>query len=356
MTMAAALEINMTRLWHLGISIVVIGWSTATQAQRDVDLVAVKTKSDCEVRVPKMPDFGARVRYEYNWGGACVGGMAQGTGELSITVTGQFGASTTTSTQTFNAGIPFGYQFTPQTTMAMGMVMPRAVGFMHDGQSVSFTEGWGLSIDGLAGDGLSMNLPAPAPITVRPMQRITAGTQTLLLMKSSCLLHKDRLPTCNKDADPEREVFEFSETQVGGDPQANFRNRVRTYCPDPHQLASCTPLAQQLGAPYRTQVMAFLQRSKPEVDALLRRVRDAVPTATSSPGNVAAAPPSAAAIPGAGSLETMSVGALFAAADEMASKGDKPGARAALRALLRRFPDHALAATAAQQLTALQGP
>ena len=52
------------------------------------------------------------------------------------------------------------------------------------------------------------------------------------------------------------------------------------------------------------------------------------------------------------SLNSMSAGQLFAKADELSSAGDKSKAREVLRTLVSRFPDHPLAATAAQQISA----
>lgn len=49
-------------------------------------------------------------------------------------------------------------------------------------------------------------------------------------------------------------------------------------------------------------------------------------------------------------LSTSNAGQLFSLADELASKGEVDKARQTLRALISRFPDHPLAATAAQQM------
>lgn len=51
------------------------------------------------------------------------------------------------------------------------------------------------------------------------------------------------------------------------------------------------------------------------------------------------------------SLNSLNVGQLFAKADEFKSQGDSAKSRDALRALIARFPNHALATTAAQQLS-----
>jgi hypothetical protein len=50
------------------------------------------------------------------------------------------------------------------------------------------------------------------------------------------------------------------------------------------------------------------------------------------------------------SLQTMNPGQLFARADELNAQGDRDRAREAQRALMSRFPDHPLAATAARQM------
>lgn len=53
------------------------------------------------------------------------------------------------------------------------------------------------------------------------------------------------------------------------------------------------------------------------------------------------------------SIAKMNAGQLFAKADELSAQGDKAKAREVLLSLVSRFPDHPLAATAAQQMTAL---
>lgn len=56
------------------------------------------------------------------------------------------------------------------------------------------------------------------------------------------------------------------------------------------------------------------------------------------------------------SLNSLNVGQLFAKADEFKSQGDSAKSRDALRALIARFPNHALATTAAQQLSSQNRP
>ncbi|PLC07458.1 hypothetical protein CY658_10930 [Variovorax sp. RO1] len=54
-------------------------------------------------------------------------------------------------------------------------------------------------------------------------------------------------------------------------------------------------------------------------------------------------------------LQTMNPGQLFARADELNAQGDRARAREVQRALMSRFPDHPLAATAARQMTGESG-
>ena len=56
------------------------------------------------------------------------------------------------------------------------------------------------------------------------------------------------------------------------------------------------------------------------------------------------------------SLQRLGAGPLYALADELAEKGDRARSREVLRSLITRFPDHALAGTAAQQLAANATP
>ncbi|MCY1212370.1 hypothetical protein D9M72_241040 [compost metagenome] len=55
------------------------------------------------------------------------------------------------------------------------------------------------------------------------------------------------------------------------------------------------------------------------------------------------------------SLQTMNPGQLFARADELNAQGDKTRAREVQRALMSRFPDHPLTATAARQMAGEAG-
>lgn len=54
------------------------------------------------------------------------------------------------------------------------------------------------------------------------------------------------------------------------------------------------------------------------------------------------------------SLGKLNAGQLYTKADEMSAQGDKSKARVALRTLVSRFPNHPLAATAAQQMIAMK--
>ena len=324
------------------------------------DLVPQRAEgSGCTVHLSRdlVPPTTPGMKRTISWDGACIGGSARGLGTLSVEFvidTGIERASPTKSSsrQTMIGGRPFGYMGLYHTTGSYSYTVPQSVpgiGFVHEGLEVAFSEGWGLSLQGIEVGGTTMKIPDIAPVTTRRNQFIKNGYKTLMLMGSSCLLHKT-LPSCN--GWEEGVVFELAEFNDSLPALARYEKRRITYCADPHEIKSCAPLVERLGAPLRADILALIQRAKPEVEGILQRMT-AFSMATAGPSAPVATAPAVQTAAVAIDVEKLSVGALFSAADEAAVKGDKVGARAALRALIRRFPDHPLAATAAKQLSAL---
>ena len=302
---------------------------------------------------------GARFRWE--WLGACVGARAQGPGTMTVNaVDGSYGVQTRTLA---HAGLAFGYRadistFRQPQGVPATPAMPVNVFFRHAGQWVRFTDGWGLSTQGLTGDQLPM--PLPQRVAVRPVElaSLHSGRRMLMLMPSQCILHP-KIPGCTDN--PERKVYQLTETILGDTPGAN--RRQSTDCPDPFSLPSCAALIEQRAASLRDEVLAFIAAARPDHEARLQRMRDTLSQAAPATPANAAAPasardataPAAAKLPAA-DLDQLGVGALFALADEAQARGDKAGARAALRTLLRRFPNHKLAERAAALLPTLRDP
>ncbi len=334
----------------------------ALAQQAPPGLVVVRTGAGCELLLQdkEAAEMSAQ-RMRWDWEGACVGGRAQGPGTMTLNAAdGNFRVAMRTLV---HAGLAFGYRVNTSTSRLPEGVpampaQPQSVGFIHAGQAVSFTDGWGLSTQGLAGDQLQM--PLPQRVALRPVEyaALRSGRRMLMLLPSPCIIHP-KVAGCADN--PERKVYQLTETLFGDSPRA--QQRQSTDCPDPLSLPSCTALMEQRAAPLRDEILAFLAAARPEHEARVQRMREtlsqaaATPPATTTPAVAPVAARSDAATPApAADLEQLGVGALFALADEAQARGDRPGARAALRALLRRFPSHALAERAAALLPTLRDP
>lgn len=202
---------------------------------------------------------------------------------------------------------------------------------------------------------------------IDPAEMIIWSTQ-----QSSCRIEADRFTDCSID----RAYQVFGVQQLGG-------KVIQTHwCPNPKSSDGCEGLwkektagavqrinelvarVKQQDAEDRASQSALMEpwlRAKAEAQmaAALTAVRkDAEATAQRDVARVAADSKNAAARDKAesaftSSLDKMNAGQLFALADAKRLEGDPDKARQAFRVLLSRFPDHALAGPAAQQLTAL---
>jgi TolA-binding protein len=99
--------------------------------------------------------------------------------------------------------------------------------------------------------------------------------------------------------------------------------------------------------------MAFIEENRPAYLRRLAAMQAAIAPlvqAETSRKQQAAAVQAAETRARTDKLAQAGPGELFVLADEYKSQNDKAGARAALRALIKRFPDHALAKSAAAEL------
>lgn len=325
--------------------------------------------SGCTVQVDNamLQSAGPETRLVVLWDGPCVGGSARGLGTLSVEgVSGAYKWQTSFR-QTTLGGLPFGYRSLSSFMNSIKFDAVPGYRFVHDGTELVFSEGWGLSLQGVGVGASVVKVPEAAPVNTFLNQVIGNGLKTLMLMESNCLIHQ-ALPVCTGKGNSQFfAIVEFDDTRPAA---TRFSTRRTIPCPDPQNITSCVSLVNQLGAPLVRDIVAFIQRAKPDVEDMLRRMAAPVTVDAGQPAPAAplattpgvsrpmaeAAPPQRESSPNPSSidLERLPVGALFSAADEAAAKGDKAAARSALRALIRRFPDHPLAATAAKQLSALR--
>lgn len=161
---------------------------------------------------------------------------------------------------------------------------------------------------------------------------------------------------------------------------------VTTWCPNPKASAGCEGVWLQKAEPILAGIRAYIQvidqrnaarmvelaalnaewerdfgkpRSPPPPPPASPPPAAPVVQTSTQPAEPGAPPAPAPAVAPAGGdaggvrLETMNAGELFAHADAERAAGRRDGARAALRQLLSRYPEHPLAVIAAQQLTQL---
>lgn len=330
----------------------------------NLDLVPLKTSSGCEVQffaeVVNMKGAAVGDKVSWEWNGACIGGLAQGFGTLTRRHVTEHANMRFSWSHPFHAGRPFsygksGFSIDYLNSPTLAPVRNESWALVADGAAVAFTDGWGFTLDDASLKTFPMQAPRRVAMALRSQQRLNTGTRALMLMESPCLIHKD-LPGCAND--DERKVYQFSEFAVGGDAAANYKNRKVTYCPDPHSLQGCEATAERLSAPVRDQIFAFIDQARPAADASAERMNAVLQaqarSAPAAPAPATAGTPAAAPAAANRDLDALPVGALYALADEYNAKNDRVQARAALRALVRRFPDHPLAAVAVKQLAALQ--
>ncbi|MFL6708844.1 MAG: hypothetical protein ACJ8HI_11630 [Massilia sp.] len=242
--------------------------STAAHA---VGFVEVKTATGCALTViPIQQDAST-----YAWDGECVNGKAEGMGTVVQKLrVNETSSNLYYSTQTRHAGVAFGYMANNATGIDPSIEVPERVYFQFDGTKISFTKGWGWSLDGLLVGGKSMSLPKPAPAALFSSMTIESPTSILILLASTCATDVDQTPACKDTSEPYRTIYLIREYAL--DKNASKR-RATTPCPELFNIASCQPLLAQKSAPLRAEIVAFLERAKPSVDALLDQVQASRP-------------------------------------------------------------------------------
>ncbi len=305
-------------------------------------------------------------RVKWTGKGACVGGMAEGLWTLrrdsSFLILDEFKPVGWSEKQAyFHAGRPFGWirkvdVSQNHETSAVDLIGENKpiewvrqiamVQLMGDNASVMFSDAvWGIKFS--AQDLAQRQWPdfsgtfSPSGMRGQGLGAILAGSSAggAVFAKTSCAMEKGMYPECGfEPGKPSFHIYYFLRSPPGA-----TRAGDKKYCPDPRQFSSCAAMGETLAAPVRADLQATAEQFRDSVAAQFQRMDETLKLAA---GPVAAAPSTAAA----SDLDALPVGGLYAAADEALQRGDKPAAKAALRALLRRFPDHPLAVVAAQQL------
>ena len=116
--------------------------------------------------------------------------------------------------------------------------------------------------------------PAALPRAPRMLGGLSTQSRSISLFAMPCGAYVDRFPEC-KPGSPDANEMAFylqdqrvDQRQGVGDPSKKL-----TFCPDPLSLDGCEATVEQVIAPYRQEVLDFIQRTKPAVEALLAASR-----------------------------------------------------------------------------------
>jgi hypothetical protein len=346
------------------------------------EMVLIKSESGCSFYALVAMSEGFKaipdIKMTWRWSGECVGDLAQGMGRATMAYSNQFVTGSMSIQQHYHAGYPLGYG---RHTAKSGNFSSESWLFSYQGKMVGFN-GMGLEGSESLVSSPTILMPTENPSALKKNDNLFTPTRNIQFLGSHCGLHKARFSDCGfGEGEKKHEVYLLTEMQRTGNPKADYAARKETFCPNPLDGASCVGFASTMTAPHRAEVLAFIAQSKAGVDETFVRMNAVLVAAGKAAPNAAAGSNQRAAIPVNGSttlgitvsgitapgaiarssdpafmqsLNTYTVGQLFSMADDYESKSDKPTARAILRKLIERFPDHALAGLAAKQLVAMQ--
>lgn len=346
----------------------------ATHAQNAQTLL--KTQSGCSIfqdaESVKVMTQDPKSSLIATWSGECLNGLAQGAGVLrTVWRHGEIGdqsSHTTTVTMRAHLGNQFGFANEEQENILPGLSFGDAPKQPLVFRNSTWLFRWGnrfIRFNGLGLEGDNTLLSHAEGAMPRRSPNVLARTGIsvgdlggIALTDTTCARELARFPECGfGEGEPNFTVYYFA--------QGGFKDRKKTFCPQPRELSSCVAIVAQLTEPYVAAAEALIRESMPKVREMEVAMQNAPLLAAQEKARAVKAEADAAqrlALEQAQAnaafdarLEQAPVGELFAMADEFKSKGDLTRARKALRQLMSRFPDHKLAGMAAGLLTELQG-
>ena len=325
------------------------------------DSILVKTSGGYSIYSNFFWSRTTDVRYssDYVWTGECADGFAQGTGILQFVLKSPselFGTTKINASVSSHRGRIFGFvksNFENTSVEASFSGAPRKPKF-HTGLDWFFVDGErvarlsGLGLDG--SDSLLANAADVMPTrTVRQLkseERISLGLtpgNNISLLKVSCDVVQRLLPDCGGTGGrDDTEIYVF------------LNKSVWTPCPQPLNLSSCTEAAIKQSSSLVSEIEQFIKTSMSRIIETQREMQAVLAGLNASKAQAKIEVDNTNARFDA-SLNAVSVGELFALADEYKSKADLVRARTALRKLISRFPEHRLAKLSADMLIDLQG-
>lgn len=328
----------------------------------------VKTTNDCSVYISSAIVKAKSVnpnKTEISWRGECINGLAEGVGDLQTTDRYGQGANVIANRFTqrtkMRAGNIFGFS---KDSFNSGSTVIVSWSFKYNDRTISFN-GLGLQGDDAILANNDNNLPQRLNDVSQINKRIwDSGIGDMSFTSASCAYHKSQFPECEFGGEPAQnyQVHFYVYRAANASPRVPgakmFEGSALTFCPQPRNLGSCAQIAAQVTEPIVRGAENFIKESMPGVRAMEGEMRKVLAARDQEKATVSAAAAREQASANAAfeaKISKAGVGELFAMADEFKSKGDLNRARAALRQLMGRFPDHKLATQAAAILTELQG-
>lgn len=216
-----------------------------------------------------------------------------------------------------------------------------------------------VTIRGLGGDGSAAPAWSSDPMNMFGGSAVTADKVNFRTNTTTCYVDTQRFRGCSGDGYP---VYGITRQDLGGETKV-----TENWCPNPRSTAGCEVLWNQIAAETVVYAQSDIASWRERTEAKIKQYADpAGPWLAAQSQREAArraeaerrVAERAAALRAAeqayrDSLKTLNAGQLFTLADELAAAGDATKAREVRRALVSRFPDSPLAATAAQQLAGM---
>ena len=310
----------------------------------------VKTLSGCTLFHQTSPAQ-ATLKVEWDWSGYCVNGLTEGLGVLTSTYEQTEGKRSILSKMTvrYHQGMPFGFG-----SMTMESLKQKINYFYTDGiRHLSL----GVAFKGT--ESLVSTDDAPLPemdfSQTAPGKGIATDKQVVMYSETSCALHSKLPQFADCGFSPEKKNYQIylltiyqrtPDGMLGPDPQV-------VLCPDPRSAAGCEETVRRVVTPMAKEIMAAIEADRPSYQRKLAAMQATIAPQLQAERNRKQQAATALANEERARAEKLAQagpGELFVLADEAKSRNDKAGARAALRALIKRFPDHALAKSAAAEL------
>lgn len=328
-------------------------------AQIETRVTEIIFTNGCKIEWPRRFHESKPVddKAQFTWAGACLNNLAQGQGTLSaVTDSGRGNRVTTETKATLHEGRHFGYRLQSTRIEPSPNYATSGPIWLFKGNSgeVYFSaEGAGLKLEGDPFGSLTP-LPIPAPILTEDWG-LGSRSRSAVFVVQTCRIAPRVWPILSElcvNKPNEHPLYFIVSYEAVGDADYDAKSAKVAPCPNPHSPVGCGELIERIVAPIRDEILAYIGQNRPANDALLARM-NAAPQQDLERRAARQQKEAEENRAFQDGLQRMNPGQLYALSDKLLAQGDQGKAREVLRTLIARFPDHALSATASQQLAGL---